>query len=68
MNNGPITYNGKVLFQLQKFLGQLAEGELFKTKHGAAIYTVGKNQTILDEQGKEAYYPKRMPVIQLKAF
>jgi hypothetical protein len=67
-NGGPITHNGRKLFQIKKFLGQLATGDMFKTKYGATVYTVGQNNTILDEQGKEAYYPQRMPVIQLKAF
>lgn len=65
----PFIHNGTRMFPIgQKFLGQLGEGEQFKTKHGAAVYTVGKNNTITDDQGKEAFYPVKMPVIQLKSF
>ena len=65
----PFIHNGKRMFPVgQKFLGQLAAGELFRTKHGKAVYTVGENFTVLDDQGKEAYMPTRMPVIQLKSY
>jgi len=50
----------------QKFLGQLGEGDRFKTKYGSAIYTIGKRGTITDHEGKDAYYPKQMPVIHLR--
>lgn len=61
-------HNGLRLFPIDKFIGQLADGDRFKTKHGSAIYTIGKGGAIKDEHGKEAFYPKMMPVIQLKSF
>jgi hypothetical protein len=69
MNNSkPITHKGKKLFPFQRFLNQLSKGDMFKTKYNPSIYTVGENQTIKDDEGREAYYPERMPVILLKEY
>lgn len=64
----PQTINGKKYFPTeQRHLSMLKPGEHFKTIHGSTLYT--KTDTgVKDAEGKDAFYPDKMPVIPMKTF